>query len=111
MPQGGPRWNFVFSDIDRRGEPRWYRVVRDGTVAIDPIGRLDFRTRIEGTKPPCAGEDFRVQPQLFTGDGLLIVTCYRGMVANPTSDSAAGATIDLTAADSHVLASAHSGFA
>ena len=62
-------------------------------------------------KPPRPGEDFRVQPQLFTGDGLLIVTCNRGMLANPASDSCTGATIALATADGRTLDTAHSGFA
>ncbi len=109
--QGGPRWNFVFSDIGRRGEPRWYKVERNGTTTIDPIGRLEFKTGAEDMKPPRPGDDFKVQPQLFNGDGLLIVTCYRGMLANPASDSGTGATIALTTADGHILDTAHSGFA
>ena len=46
--QGGPRWNFVFSDIGRRGEARWYKVEQGGTVTIDPIGRLEFKTECRG---------------------------------------------------------------
>jgi hypothetical protein len=45
--QGGPRWNFVFSDIDRRGEASWHTVEKGGTVAIDPIGALEFKTGME----------------------------------------------------------------
>ena len=62
-------------------------------------------------RPPRPGEDFKVQPQLFTGDGLLIVTCYRGMLASPASDSGTGATIALATADGRTLDTAHSGFA
>ncbi len=51
-PRGGPRWHFVFSDIGRRGEPRWYKVERGGTAVIDPIGSLDFKTGAEGLEPP-----------------------------------------------------------
>ena len=42
--QGGSRWNFVFSDIGRRGEARWYKIEQAGTVTIDPIGDLEFKT-------------------------------------------------------------------
>jgi hypothetical protein len=109
--QSGPRWNFVFSDIGRRGEARWYKVEQGGTVAIDPIGNLEFTTGTEGIRPPRPGEDFKVQPQLFTGDGLLIVTCYRGMLASPAGDSGTGASIDLATTDGRTLGTAHSGFA
>ncbi len=109
--QGGPRWSFVFSDIGRRGAPRWYKVEPGGMATIDPIGTLEFRTGAEGMGLPRPGEDLKVQPQLFTGDGLLIVTCYRGRQANPAGDSGAGATIALTTTDGRTLAAAHSGFA
>ena len=109
--RGGPRWNFVFSDIGRQGEPRWYKVERNGTTTIDPIGRLEFKTGTEGMKPLRPGEDIKVQPQLFNGDGLLIVTCYRGMLANPASDSSTGAEITLTSRRWSHSRHAHSGFA
>jgi hypothetical protein len=109
--QGGPRWNFVFSDIDRRGAARWYKVEKGGTAAIDPIGTLEFQTGTEGTGPPRPGDDLKVQPRLFTGDGLLIVTCYRGTLASPAGDSDTGATIALATTDGRALATAHSGFA
>ena len=69
------------------------------------------RRATEGTGPARPGEDLKVQPQLFTGDGLLIVTCYRGMLASPAGDTGTGATIELAAADGRTLATAHSGFA
>jgi hypothetical protein len=109
--QGGPRWNFVFSDIGRRGEARWYKVERDGTAAIDPIGLLEFKTGADGLGPLLPGDDLKVEPRLFTGDGLLIVTCYRGQPASPAGDSGPGATITLATADGRTLATARSGFA
>ena len=110
-PAGGPRWHFVFSDIGRRGEPRWYRVERDRTTTIDPIGIPELTLTIEGSGPTRPGDLLQVQPQLFTGDGLLIVTCYRGAPASPSGDSGAGATITLADADGRPLETAHSGFA
>jgi hypothetical protein len=108
---GGPRWNFVFSDIGRRGEARWYQVERGGTTAIDPIGVLEFQTATGGTERLRPGEPLTVQPQLFTGDGLLIVMCYRGTSASPAGDSGTGATIALADADGQTLDTARSGFA
>ncbi len=110
-PQGGPRWSFVFSDIGRRGEPHWYTLEKDRTVAIDPIGAVELKTGIEGEAPLRPDADVKVQPQLYSGDGLLIVTCYRGTPASPAGDSGAGARIVLNTADGRALATAHSGFA
>jgi hypothetical protein len=111
-PHGGPRWNYVFSEIGRRGELPWYKVEREATVVIDPIGTLEFKTGSEGEGPKKPGDELRVQPQLYTGDGMLIVTCYRGASANPASDSAGGgARIALVDAQGRPLATAHSGFA
>jgi hypothetical protein len=109
--QGGPRWNFVFSDIERRGQDRWYKVEKGRTATIDPIGALELKTGAEGIKPVRPGDDLKVQPQLYTGDGLLIVTCYRGASANPASDSGPVATIALATADGRTLGTVHSGFA
>lgn len=61
--------------------------------------------------PVRAGDDLNVQPRLSTGDGLLIVTCYRGTVANPAVDSGTGTAITLATADGRMLSTAHSGFA
>jgi hypothetical protein len=110
-PAGGPRWNFVFSDIGRRGEPAWYKVEKDGTIAIDPVGALKLETGAEGLGPQRPGNDLTVQPALYNGDGLLIVTCYRGSPASPASESGQGARIALATTDGRTLAAAHSGFA
>jgi hypothetical protein len=48
---------------------------------------------------------------LETGDGLLIVTCYRGTPTTPGGDDGPGAEIALTDGDGRRLASARSGFA
>jgi hypothetical protein len=58
-----------------RGEARWYTVERGSTMAIDPIGALELKTGTEGIGPLRPGDDLKVQPQLYTEDGLLIVTC------------------------------------
>jgi hypothetical protein len=109
--QGGPRWNFVFSDNGRWGEAQWYKVQKDSTVVIDPIGNLVLKVDTEGLKTARPGEDFKVQPQLYTSDGLLIVTCYRGNPASPAGESGSGATIALATIDGRACATAHSGFA
>jgi hypothetical protein len=108
---GGPRWNFVFSDMGRRGEAHWYKVDKGGMAAIDPLGTVELNATLEGMGRARPGEDLRVQPQLFTGDGLLIVTCYRGTPSGFADDSGTGAAIALAYPEGRTLATAHSGFA
>jgi hypothetical protein len=105
------RWTFVFSDIGRRGELRWHEVESDRTTAIDPIGKLEFRTGAEEMPPAHPGDDLWIQPQLFTGDGLLIVTRYRGTPSDPADERGTGARIALATTDGQTLATANSGFA
>jgi hypothetical protein len=77
-PSGGPRWTYQFSDSGARGEPHWYAVPRDGSVMIDAIGKLDFRNGLKEGVAAEPGKDLGFQPELYTGDGLLIVFCVRG---------------------------------
>jgi hypothetical protein len=112
-PRGGQRWSFIFSDNGAKGEPRWYKVEKDGAVAIDPIGTPSFEISpsdkpAQRAKP---GEDVNLQPLLYNGDGLLITVGYRGMPASPTLQEVLGAQVALRTADDHTLATAHSGFA
>jgi hypothetical protein len=112
-PQGGQRWSFIFSDSGAKGEPRWYKVEKDGSVAIDPIGTPSFEITLTDNPAQRArpGEDVDLQPLLYTGDGLLITVGYRGAPASPTLQETLGAQVSLRAAGSQVLATAHSGFA
>ncbi len=99
-PAGGPRWSFVFSDAYRRGEPTWYRVEKGGELTIDPVGALDFRTGLDASIRVEPGREIHLQPRLYTGDGLLIVTAGRagasaeGPTASITLGSPASARID-----------------
>jgi hypothetical protein len=86
-PAGGPRWTYQFSDSGARGGPHWYAVPRDGTVTIDPIGKLDFRTGLEERSAAAPGKDLSFQPQLYTGDGLLVVFCVRGALGGEDRES------------------------
>jgi hypothetical protein len=43
-----------------------------------PIGKLDFRNGVKAGITAYPGKDFEFQPELYTVDGLLIVTCVRG---------------------------------
>ena len=71
-PDGGLPWGYVFRDIGG-GKPRWLKLARDGTLALDPIGKMSFA--IEVTR---AGDMATVLTRLLTGDGLLIEKAYRG---------------------------------
>ncbi len=112
-PRGGQRWSFIFSDNGAKGEPRWYKVKKDGAVAIDPIGTPSFEISLNDKPAQRAkpGEDVNLQPLLYNGDGLLITVGYRGAPASPTLQEVLGAEVALRSADDHILATAHSGFA
>lgn len=109
-PAGGQRWNFVFSDNGGRDEKRWHKLGKDGELAIDPLEKFDFSTGPWQVNGKCrAGDELTFQPKLFTVDGLLINTCYRG--AHDTGRDDTCATIKLSASDGTLLATAQSGFA
>ncbi len=52
--QGGPRWNFVFSDISRRGDARWYKIEQaaHGQDRPDRHPRLQDGNRRHGDSAP-----------------------------------------------------------
>jgi hypothetical protein len=114
-PKGGQRWSFIFSDNGAKGDPRWYKVEKDGTVAIDPIGTplFEIDLRDNATRRTRPGEDVNLQPLLYTGDGLLINVAYRGAPTSPSMQETLGARVALRAGsgNEHMLATAHSGFA
>ncbi len=112
-PRGGQRWSFIFSDNGAKGEPRWYKVEKHGTVAIDPIGTPSFEVHLTDNPAKRArpGEDVDLQPLLYTGDGLLINIGYRGAPASPALQETLGAQVALQTAGDQTLATAHSGFA
>lgn len=110
-PAGGPRWSFVFSDNGRRGEPAWHEIADGQSLALDPIGDLELTINLDQSTPTSPGDELGLQPALHTGDGLLIVTAYRGTPTSSAIDGGAGAQISLTSADGRPLGSAHSGFA
>jgi hypothetical protein len=110
--KGGQRWSFIFSDNGAKGEPRWYKIEKDGTVAIDPLGTPSFEISITDNAAQRArpGSDVNLQPLLYNGDGLLINVGYRGTPASPSLQEVLGAQVSLRATDDHILATAHSGF-
>lgn len=110
-PAGGPRWWYVFSDHGRRGEPVWYSVGKGVAVAIDPLEAVALEAGLEGPGPRSPGDDLVVRPGLFTGDGLRIVTCYRGTPTTPGGDDGPAAEITLSDRAGRALVRARSGFA
>jgi hypothetical protein len=107
---GAARWNFVFSDNQSGDAKRWHQLKKDDRLSIDPLEKFDFAAgpwQISGTCRP--GDDLTFQPKLFTVDGLLINTCYRG--THDTGRDGTCASIKLTASDGTLLSTAQSGFA
>jgi hypothetical protein len=106
-PRGGPRWTFEFSDSAGRRKA-WYTVPKDGSVTIDPVGKLDFRTGLKEGTEAAPGKDLSFQPELYTGDGLLIVRCVRGMPGEADRETCFAETVLANGGDR--LAAARSGF-
>jgi hypothetical protein len=107
-PAGGPRWTFIFSDQGRRGPPLWHSVAKDDTLILDPIGSLELRTGLGKVGTVKSGGDLEFQPQLFTEDGLLIVSCARGTPASPAGEESFAESV--LAGKNNRVGSARSGF-
>jgi hypothetical protein len=104
---------FVFSRTGLDDTVRWHELKKDQELVLDPIGKLRFELDIEpaGTtvKP---GAMLRVQPQMFTGDGLLINSCAFGeSESNTPYGGARSALVKLCGAQHEVLETATSSFA
>ena len=111
-PQGGQRWSFVFSDNGAKGTPRWYKVEKDRTLTIDPVGTPSFEVElVDKLKTIPSGEDVRVQTAMYTGDGLLINVAFRGTPTSAAAQESLGALTTLASTDGQTLGTAHSGFA
>jgi hypothetical protein len=71
--------HFVFSSIAVDSGTRWHELKKDRDFILDPLGKLRFGLEIEkGQRIRKPGETIRVQPQLFTADGLQINSCAVG---------------------------------
>jgi hypothetical protein len=107
----GQAWSFVFSDGLWSGPPHWYKVEKDATVTIDPVGKPVFELRrFDSNKVDRPGDDVVVQPALYTGDGLLIIVAYCGAPVSPSTQELLGARIALMTGEGQTMATAHSGF-
>jgi hypothetical protein len=101
---------FVFSRVGVDADTRWYEVKKDQELILDPVGKLRFALDIDKsqlTRKP--GEAVRVQPQLFTGDGLLINSCSLGDA--DSYDRHRRCTIKLSDTKDQVFEAQSSGFA
>lgn len=106
----GQRWNFVFSDNQSGDVKRWHQLKKDDRLSIDPLEKFEFAAGPWQTGGTCRpGDDLTFQPKLFTVDGLLINTCYRG--THDTGRDGTCASIKLTASGGSLLSTAQSGFA
>jgi hypothetical protein len=109
-PGGGLPWSYVFSDNGGRPDQKWYKIERDGSVVIDPIGKIELLTGV-GENATCrVGESLSVQPRLYSGDGLLINTCYRGLQQS-LGYGGPSARIALATTDGTPIGETQSGFA
>jgi hypothetical protein len=110
--EGGPPWNYIFSDDGEPKKPRWYKLTKGGSQVIDPVGKIALRVCLaddDATYRP--GQTLSVQPQLLTGDGLLINTVYLGELEGNTGHGGCRAGIVLATPGGVSLASQSSGFA
>jgi hypothetical protein len=109
-PSGGPVWSFLFSDNGSDRPHRWHTVVKDGCCILDPVGKVDFSTGFDANASCRAGDQLSVGLGLFTGDGLLINTMYRGVHA-PMFQHDSGAEVVVTDASGKELCRQGVGFA
>lgn len=110
-PQGGPSWGFVFGDNGGKG-PRWLNLTKDGALAVDPVGALDFSASLgEGGDTARAGDTLFVRPALYTRDGLLIEKAYRGAFQASPFDAGCHGVILLLGDGGRELDRATTGFA
>jgi hypothetical protein len=112
-PKGGAPWSYVFTDDRGEARAKWRAVEDDQTLALDPIGALEFRIALRGSDEALApGGSGALQLVLRTGDGLLVVTCYRGREgSSPYSSAGLHAVVEVTDLEGEVLKTATSGFA
>lgn len=109
-PHDGPPWGYVFADNGGKGY-RWHRLDASGSLALDPVGRLDFTADVAGEGVAQAGESVSVRPALHTGDGLQIERAYRGSFQSNAYDSGCAGVISLMGDGGQILGTGRSGFA
>jgi hypothetical protein len=103
--------HFIFFRVGVDRATRWHELKKDQELSIDPIGQLRFALEIDPRvrKP---GEMIRVQPQLFTADGLLINSCLIGdSERGVRGDNDKYCTLKLTGANNRAIEERTTGFA
>jgi hypothetical protein len=108
----GEPWSYVFSEPGGRETLAWHPLARDGELVLDPIGKLDFKVEPRSGEPRAKpGEALSARIWLFSGDGLLINSCYRGSSDGAWGGSGPRASLRLLGPNGGVLDQADSGFA
>jgi hypothetical protein len=105
---GDRGWNYVFVSEDVLDKRRWYEVERAKPLSIDPLGEL----KLTATSSPTSrsGDNFTVQPGLFTGDGLSVRSIYRGELMSDRGPDSPTVQIDLATSSGNILETYSSGF-
>jgi hypothetical protein len=111
-PGGGEPWTYVFSEPGGRDALAWHLLARDAELVLDPIGKLDFKVEVKSDEPhPKPGDGLSARIWLFSGDGLLINSCYRGTSDGAWRGTGPRALCRLVGASGAVLEQSDSGFA
>lgn len=111
-PGGAEPWTYVFSEPGGRETLAWHPLARDAELVLDPIGKLDFKVEPRPGGPRVLpGDALGTRIWLFSGDGLLINSCYRGSSDGARRGTGPRASCRLLSASGSVLEQADSGFA
>jgi hypothetical protein len=112
-PDSGAPWSYVFTNDSGEARATWRAARMGETLALDPIGALDFHLALREPEDALApGKGGALELILRTGDGLRVVTCYRGREAtSPYGPNGLRATVTVLDLEGEVLKTATSGFA
>jgi hypothetical protein len=100
-------WSYLFTSVDS-SKLVWKKLEKDQELQLDVVGKPRLEAAI-GTSDITPGSDFYIQPQLWTGTGLLINIVYMGL-DQPMVGNVESAKITLQD-QTTTLASSTSGFA
>jgi hypothetical protein len=109
-PKSGESWGYLFSDNGGVGE-EWRTLTKDGTLVLDPVGRVKLTCPAAERGKCTAGETIQFRPGLYTGDGLLITTVCLGREISTVFSNGPRAKILLLGADGNTHDETSSGFA
>lgn len=107
-PGGTDRtWEFTFSRDREVLSKDWLEVSEGNIIEFDPIGQLVMNADVERTTRGGAGS-LSIQPQLFTGSGLLINQCQLDGAAYGSGPQC---QVSIAKADGRQMVQSSSGFA